>query len=528
MSITSFRFFFFIAALLAAYFLCPRKWQWVVLLAANFLFYAAGGVRYLVFLLFTIAVVFFAALRIERIAGDTKQAVGRQDSVEAKRAVRQSGAAKKRAVSTVAVLAVVGVWVVLKYGNFIIRNVNAVLAWFGPGGHSIPEASFILPLGISFYTFHAVGYLVDVYRGKYPAERSFWRFALFVSYFPHIIQGPFSRFDTLGQTLFSEHSFSYDRCCQGAGRILWGIFKKLIVADKIGTAVTMIYADPAAYSGIHILLVAVFYSIQTYADFTGYMDIVCGVSHIMGVELAENFRQPYFARSVEEFWRRWHITLGQWVKDYVFFPLSLSRPAKRMGQWARRRLGPRMGKLLPFYFALFFVWTATGLWHGANWTFLIWGWLNFAVILVSMQLEDVYARLRARLGIKSGAKWWELFRILRTFALVSFFRFFSRADSIGAAFAMLRRAFSGLHLSVLAHPSLLFPGMTTWSIAAVAAGTGMIVAVDVLRELGKWERVKEKCPVLVRNAVYVGLIYALILFAGATNDLIGGFMYAKF
>jgi len=249
---------------------------------------------------------------------------------------------------------------------------------------------------MSFYTFHSVGYLMDVYRSKYPAEHNFCKYFTFISYFPHLLQGPFSRFDGLGKSIFEMHSFSYDRLCEGCARIVWGFFKKVVIADQLGVVVSAITQHYTNYTGTHIFMSIIFYGIQLYADFSGYMDIMCGFSHILGIKLSENFEQPYFARTIDDFWRRWHITLGHWFRDYVFYPVSMGKVAQQIGRRARGKWGPKMGKLVPGYYALIFVWTATGLWHGASWTFLIWGWLNMLVIMSTMQLDDWYTKIKTK------------------------------------------------------------------------------------------------------------------------------------
>ncbi len=263
-----------------------------------------------------------------------------------KKSINARGMLRKRRVCLVAILINFGILVVLKYSNFLIDTVNGFFNAIDVT-YDIHNVSFVLPLGISFYTFQAIGYLIDVYRKKYPAEESFFRFALFLSYFPHIIQGPFSRFDDLGKTLFTQHKFSYERLCEGSRRILWGFFKKLLIADNIAIVVNEIFSNYGNYIGPQMLAVAFFYGIQIYADFSGYMDIVCGISHILGVDLTENFKQPYFSKSIDEFWRRWHITLGRWFRDYLFYPVAMSKKTQKIARKAREKLGQSVGRLIP-------------------------------------------------------------------------------------------------------------------------------------------------------------------------------------
>ena len=527
MSIVSFQFLVFALILVGIYFVVPKKWQWVVILIANTIFYAFSGVKYIVYILATAFATYWAAIRIENITLLGTKLVSAADNPELKKEVKSSILSMKKLICGIAIVFGMGIWVVLKYSNFFIDNLNSIARALNLEWQKEP-VSWILPLGISFYTFHAVGYLVDVYRSKYKAERNFGKYFAFMAFFPHIIQGPFSRYDSLGKSILEPHSFSYDRLCTGCSRILWGVFKKLIIADKLGIAVTSIFADYINYSGTHVVFAIFGYCIRLYADFSGYMDIVSGLSHILGIELEENFRQPYFARSVDEFWRRWHITLGKWFKDYVFYPVSMGSAGQKLGKSARKKWGPKMGKLVPGYFALIFVWTATGLWHGANWTYLVWGYLNLAVIISSMQLADTYEKIKSKLHIKAESWYWQLFCIIRTFALVCLFRFFSAAADMKTALSMLKHTLLELHPGVIKDPLNLFVDMTKLEIGVVIVGMVLMIIVDILNENEKWEIAKNKCPMLVRNLIYTIFVFVIMLVAGGDNDLVGGFMYANF
>lgn len=527
MSLVSFNFWFFVILTTLIYFLVPKKGQWVVILIANIVFYACSGIQYLMYIFAIAAVTFGIAIKLEDITKMGTRMVISAESLQLKREVKSNILSIKKILCGVAIVFGMGIWVVLKYSNFFLSSVNRITQALHLD-YQVELVSWILPLGMSFYTFHAVGYLVDVYRSKYKAERNFGKYFAFMAFFPHMVQGPFSRYDQLGKSILAGHSFSYDRLCVGCARILWGMFKKMVVADKLGIAVTMIFAHYYTYSGVYLVFAIFGYCIQVYADFSGYMDMVGGLSHILGIDLAENFRQPYFAKSVDEFWRRWHITLGKWFKDYVFYPVSMGKVGQRLGKWARAKWGGRMGKLVPGYFALIFVWSATGLWHGANWTYLVWGYLNLFVIMVSMQLSEVYEKVKEKLHIKSESRWWQVVGIVRTFCLVCFFRFFSTAPDLRTALSMIKQCLFHAKWEVLKIPKRLFVGMEDAEVYVVVAGLIFMLVVDIFREMGKWERIKERCPMLVKNVVYTVLIFAIMLIAGGDNDLTGGFMYANF
>ncbi len=527
MNIVSWEFLFFSVVVVIAYFVTPQRYRWLTVCAGNLFFYAYAGVSYIGYILLTSFVTFVGARVIEKVTADGKIAVTQADTADEKKQIKEKILSKKKLIATITIVCPMGIWAVLKYTNFFLDNLNIILSKMRIGA-GVSQVSWILPLGISFYTFHAVGYLVDVYRSKYPAEKNFLRYVTFISYYPHIVQGPFSRYDELGKSINSLHSFSYDRLCEGMSRMLWGFFKKIVVADKIGIAATTIFADSAQYSGVYMMFAMFAYGIQLYADFSGYMDIMCGFSHILGIDLAENFKRPYFAKTVDEFWRRWHITLGAWFRDYVFYPVSMGKTGQKMGKWARKKVGPKMGKLLPGYFALIFVWTATGLWHGANWTYLVWGYLNLFVIVMTMQLSDFYEKLKSKLHINSDSLYWKIWCIVRTFILVCFFRFFSAAPDIGTAFQMLLNTFRGLNLDVLRNPTNLFVGVEYIDIYFSIIGTCAIFIVDLFEETGIWNKCREKCPILIRNVCFVAMLMLIMMSVGSTSELMRGFMYASF
>ncbi|MCR5704628.1 MAG: hypothetical protein K6G85_08395 [Eubacterium sp.] len=526
MSIVSFQFLLFATIITGIYFVLPKKWQWCAILGGNIVFYAYAGINYTVLVFLMSFVSYIVALNLEKIkkfSELTMPTVDRERRTEARKVMTSI----KQFVCGVAIIGVAGVWVVLKYSNFFIENFNAVISHINAGWH-VSKVSWVLPLGMSFYTFHIIGYVVDVYRGKYPAEKNFAKYFTFVTYFPHVIQGPFSRFDSLGKSILEKHSFSYDRLCEGCARILWGVFKKMIIADKLGVSVNMIFDGYQNYPGAYAIFAIFAYCIELYADFSGYMDIVCGLSHIWGINLAENFRRPYMAKTIDEFWRRWHITLGAWFKDYVFYPVSMGKVGQKLGRKARKRWGAKMGKLVPGYFALIFVWTATGLWHGANWTYLVWGYLNLFAIMSTMQLADTYAKIEEKLHINPEGLPWKTFCVIRTFILVCFFRFFSIQSSLHEALSTLKHTFLHLQLYKVKSFENLFVGMVPKDVHAVLFGAFLLILVDLLQEVEVWDKIKEKCPFLIRNMVYAALIFLLVLLTGGSTDLAGGFMYANF
>ena len=281
-----------------------------------------------------------------------------------------------------------------------------------------------------------MGYLIDVYRGKCRAEGNFFRLALFVSYFPQLVQGPISRFSPLGEQLFAEHRFEGGAFRAGLLRVVWGYFKKLVVADTAMIAVKTIVTDSAAYDGVYIFLLILLYSAQIYGDFTGGIDITIGLSEMMGIRLAENFDRPFSSRSTKEYWRRWHITMGTWFTDYVFYPISVCRPMQKLSKWSREKLGTSVGKRIPVYLATVVTWFLTGLWHGAGWNFIVWGLLNCLVILVSQELQPLYDRFHKAAPRLVASHAYGVWQCVRTFLLMGLIRSLDCYRDVGKTFAL--------------------------------------------------------------------------------------------
>ena len=385
MFFTSYEFIGFFILLLALYYILPKKWQWVLLLAASYLFYFAADPRFLCYLL-AVTVLTYTGGRVIEVnfvrqrayLKEHKDTLGREE----KKTYKNEQKKVRLRWFVPCLILVLGILAVTKYTNFLIANWNSVRSALGQTTQ-ISFVNLILPLGISFYTFQAVGYLIDVYRENVPAEKNFFRYALFISFFPQLIQGPISRFEDLSQTLWAEHEFCWSSVRDGLFRVLWGYFKKLVVADRILAAVSLILSSPQTYHGAYIVIVMVFYTIELYADFTGGIDITIGIAQTLGIRVKENFMRPYFSKSLKEYWRRWHISMCTWFKDYVFYPVSVSKAMQRISKAAKNHLGERAGRRLPVYISSFLVWLATGIWHGASWNFVVWGLMNWVVLMVS-------------------------------------------------------------------------------------------------------------------------------------------------
>lgn len=499
----TFSFFFFLAATVALCFAVPKRGQWLVLLAASIAYYMTFATAAPVWLAATVLVTWGGALWLEKLNAAEK--AHPKGSPERARLMGE-----KKLWLALILAADLGLLIVLKYRGLLM------------GG------SIIAPLGISFYTMTAIGYAVDVYRGKYPAERNVLRVALFLTLFLQIVQGPFTRYDDMGPKLRAPLSFDYDRLRRGAVRILWGLMKKAVIADRLGEYVQAALADPAGQGAPVVLIALVAYSVQIYADFSGYMDMILGAGAILGLKLPENFENPLAARSVSDFWRRWHITLGAWFKDYVFYPVSVSGWATKWSRKLRKDGRARPAKLLPALLGLAAVWPLTGLWHGTTWNFLLWGLLNGAAIVISLVTEPWQQKVLAKLGIRPEGRGFRAFQVVRTFLLLTLIRVFSRTETLPQALQVLRCA-------LLPNPAsgfALFPA-GTWGTSNVHFLLALALSVLMLlvERAGRPEALLDrfdKMRLPLKYAVSLGLLYTVLLFGALGRNLFAGFLYAGF
>ena len=443
MPFLSFQFLIFICLTAVIYFCIPQKWKWGILLAASYVYFFINSEWLLLILFAETLVTFLTGILIEKQAdADNKKLAALNETItkEEKRKMLAAGKNKRRLIMSCGICIVLFTLAFLKYYNFLAETVSFITRRFE---FSFPSLNLLLPLGISFYTLQAIAYMADVYRGKIRADRNLLKFMLFMSYFPQIIQGPIPRYNQLAEQLYQPHSFEFQRFCYGFQLMIWGFMKKMIIADRIAIPVSRIFTDAADYEGLILFFAAAAYGIQIYADFSGGMDIARGFSQIIGIDLELNFTQPYFSISVEDFWRRWHITLGGFMRDYVFYPLSLSKTFTAIGKKTRRIFGNSVGKKIPAFLAMFIVYFLVGLWHGAQWKYVAYGIWNGLFIAGGILLSDMFLRIDRMLHINTELVSWKMFRIFRTFIIVSFGRFFVRADGLKSAVRMMGSFFRG-------------------------------------------------------------------------------------
>ncbi len=442
MLFTSYGFIIFLCALFLLYYIIPKRTQWWLLLAASYVFYAFAGLDCLAFILVTTLSSYLVARlmgRGVRLEGEYLDRHREEMDKEARKKYKAAQKKKRFAVLVCGLVLNFGILAVMKYTAFAVFNINSFMGLFGKEGFEIPD--LLLPMGISFYIFQTMGYLIDVYRQKTQVEGNFFRLALFVSFFPQLVQGPISRHSDLAPQLYVPHKFEARGFTYGLQRILWGYFKKLVIADRVLIAMKVLLTTPEAgereeYAGAYVALLILIYSVQIYADFTGGIDITIGIAEALGIRLKENFIRPFSSKSTKEYWNRWHITMGTWFTDYIFYPVSVCKPMMKLSKLSRKLLGNNIGKRIPVYLATILTWFLTGLWHGAGWNFIVWGLLNCLVILVSQELEPLYARLRGKFPRLTSSWGYGKLMAVRTFLLMGLIRSLDCYRDVGRTFSM--------------------------------------------------------------------------------------------
>ena len=523
----------FVLGVLALYCVVPKKYRWIVLLLASLLFYYWVGGYYPVYLLCTSAVTYLCALAIHLLQNKASDILQRDKdalSREDKKALKQKFQKKEKAFTAVGIVISIGLLVLFKYTGFITDNLNLLLS--GVSDRHIPVIKLVAPLGISYYTFQTVGYLIDVYRGTVQAQRNPFRYLLFASYFPQIIQGPINRYAQLRETLYQGTIPDFSTIKKAAFLILWGLAKKNVVGDNLNLIVANLLDNPEQTDGLQVFIAVMVYGVQLYADFSGYMDIVRGISMLFGVEIARNFERPYFSKSLAEHWRRWHITLGEWMRDYVFYSVLRSALFTKIAKKKRDKAAKKAVSACLTAAALFVVWLMMGIWHGASWNFIIFGLGNGAIIIFSFFMETygVYARVLQTLHISETSRGLKWFRVARTYVIKALLSCFFFCSSIPDVLLMFRKMATDL-VHIPSGISYLFPGLSAYGLPTLAVTLLMCAALlavsllsrsrDLLSELSakRW---------WVQAALMVLLFCVSVYFKVSQQGISGVFIYEIF
>lgn len=492
----------FLPACILFYALMPKKGKKYALLLESLGFFFLISGKYIIWILASIVSVWGCGLWIGWLQQRREEAVKAAEK-PLRKAIKKRYLGYTRLALALGAVGNLGILLVIKYAGFAVRNVNALL------GLTLSLPAFVMPIGISFYTLQAVSYLFDVYQGTVKADRNLLRVALFLGFFPQIVEGPICRYSQTAERLWNAGQIRFDDLTLGLQRILYGLMKKLVVADRLNAFVSGVFDEYWQYQGGVIVIAAVCYTIQLYMDFSGSMDAVMGTAQIFGVTMPENFKRPFFSRTISEFWTRWHITLGTWFKDYIFYPVTMSKPMKKLTGAARKKLGNHFGPLVSGGIALFCVWLCNGVWHGAAWSFIFFGMYHFVLILGGSIVAPAVKRVNERLHVSPQSRPYRLMQILRTWALVVIGELFFRANGLRAGMYMFGKMVTDFRFSSMNAAMLKELGIDGADFVIVGVTVLIVFAVSLLNEKGICVRqaLREK-PTPIRWAV----LYALILF----------------
>lgn len=476
MSFISLAFLLFFPIVTIVYFSLPQKWRWLWLLAASYFFYLSWNLRYGALLALSTVITYLSGLLI-----------GKANRLsDAKKAARQ----KKLWVALSFILNL-GILVTFKYLNFFDEIYTDILSSVGMPVSPM-KFDLLLPVGISFYTFQSLSYTVDVYRGDLKPEKHLGKYALFVSFFPQLVAGPIEKSKNLLHQFSEEHHFDYNRARRGFLLMLWGFFQKMVVADRLGELVNTVYNHPGNYHGAEIVIASIFFAFQIYCDFGGYSNIAIGAAQVLGFSLTTNFSRPYFSHSIQEFWRRWHITLGAWFRDYLYIPLGGNRCSV-----TRHCLN------------LFLVFAVCGLWHGASFTFVIWGALHGLYQIFGLLLKPVRKKAVKAIKISPDSRLYRFVQAVFTFVLVDFAWIFFRANTLPDAFTLIGNIARPADLS---GGALFQLGLNAPEFIAALLGIALVLAVDIISEKRDLRTALLHRGLAFRWTAYVAAAVVLLIF----------------
>jgi len=460
MIFSSVEFFLFFIVVACAYFLLPHRFRWILLLGGSYYFYMSWNATYVVLLLASTITAYLTAL----LMGHNNSVIWKKFYLCINLAIN------------------LGILFTFKYINFFMDSVQGVINCFAIP-IKLPMLHVLLPIGISFYTFKTLSYIMDVYRGQIRPEKHFGLFALYVSFFPELAAGPIDRAGNLLPQFLKRQNFDVERIFSGIQLMTWGLFKKVVVADTLSEYVNSIYNNPHFHTGPSFWVATYFFAFQIYCDFSGYSDIAIGSGRVLGFDLMKNFNLPYFSSNITEFWRRWHISLSSWLRDYLYIPLGGNRKGRNRT-----------------YINLLITMVLGGIWHGASWTFVIWGALHGLFLMLSKATLPIRDQTIQRLGISLKAV--HIVRVFVTFHIVCFTWIFFRANTVQDAFYIVSHLFTGW-------PNLFIESS---SMAYGALGLTILLIVQFLQTRGEVRPILAKLPLPIRWAIYYMLIFSIILF----------------
>lgn len=501
----------FLPLTIILYNLIPQKHRWKVLLIASYLFFWSISGKLLAYLLVTTILMHHFGLWITVIQNE-QEVLLQNETKEKKKEIKEKYNRKKKEILIFTIISLLSILIILKYTAFLKTNINTLLNWIN-FPIQLKISQYLIPIGISFYTLQALSYIIDVYKGTIKADKNLGRLALFISFFPQIMEGPICRYSQTAENLWKCEKITYENLTFGIQRFLFGLMKKMVIADRLNPFVINVFNDYAQYDGGIIAIGMILYTLQLYMDFSGTMDMVIGIAEIFGVKLPENFKQPFFSKTIAEFWTRWHITLGAWFRDYIYYPISLSNKSKKFISSLRKKIGNYYGPLLVSSVALFSVWICNGVWHGSGWNYIFFGMYHFALIFSGRLIEPIVNKVNSKLHINNKNFIYIGLQIIRTTCLVFIGELFFRAHGFKAGAAMFSGMLTRFSLESMKNETIFSLGVDKYDFFIVAIVFFAIFIISLLKEKGVNIRKSiSKKNIVVRWIIYYMLILTIIIF----------------
>lgn len=499
MIFTSLVFLIFFIIVFLTYYLVPKRYRWIILLVGSAVFYFWAGWQYFLFLVATIVFSYCIALSLDYLGDKSSNKI----------------ASFRKAVFIFGVVIEAGSLFVLKYLNFFISTFYSIAGNID----SFKPIDLLVPLGVSFYIFSGIGYLVDVYRRNQKAEKNIFKYALFVSFFPTVLQGPICSYSELSESLVEGHDLCTDNVANGLGRIVLGFFKKIVIADLVGVMVSTLFTNSNNYHGFILFIAIVLYVIQLYSDFSGFIDISIGAAEMLGIKLPENFDAPLLSPSLQLFWRRWHISLGRWFKKYIYIPLG----GNRVPKWR-------------WIINIMIVWLLTGLWHGASWNYVLWGVYNGVLLVLGGLMAKPIASLKNKKPEFFNSRFYGIFQIVKTFYLVCVGFLFFTTSSPKQALDVFVESLKFWDLEQLFSSSFISLGIDWWMYFVIIGAIAICYfANSLFRKDGSVSPIKynldQRLPKWVQYIVFVAIcwsIVAVFIYSKSLGNYSSSFIYFEF
>ncbi|MEG2250841.1 MAG: MBOAT family O-acyltransferase [Malacoplasma sp.] len=522
MGLLTANFFAFVAISLFAYYITPKKFRWIVLLASSLYFYIVGSsVKRLILLILMLLITYVGAILIDKYILLLHTDLNTIDKEKTEQ--------KRKRILTLTIVVLLTILIIIQDKAFFVNNANQIGRLFGMS-FVIGMPKWASQLGISYFTLMLISYICDVSWEVNKVQKNPFKLLLFTSFFPQMLSGPITRYHDMDIALFQGNQFDHRNIEFGLQRIIWGMFKKLVIAERLSIIVSTIYGNYEVYAGIYVFIAVIGYTLQVYADFSGCMDIVIGISEMFGIKLPENFNTPFYSTSLSEVWRRWHMTLGFWVKDYILYPLLKSSLMQKIRVCSKKRLGKKLSKSIPLYCALFITWFSVGFWHGGSWNYVLGSGLFFFIMIVGGQiLEPVFKKTIAVLKINTNCFSWKLFQRFRTFLLFASSVSFGKAASTKAAIDMWKSAFSTFNPWVLFDKSIYNLGVDKENVFVLIISLCIFFIISKLQQTGSIREKLSQQNLLFRWSILLILIFATIIFGMyGSNYASSPFIYGGF